>query len=123
MISMLYALVVLAAPAAEPTISALPFDLAALKAMPRVSVTVTEDEGKVTYSGVPLRTILDTKEGKTSMMEARGLVDAILLIHATDDYQVAVSATAVAMDAKGERYLLAFERNGKPLPDDQAPPS
>lgn len=121
MISMLYALLVLSTPAAEPSAQALPFDLAALKAMPRTTITVTESEGKVTYSGVPFRTVLDTKEGKTSMSEARGLVDAVLLIHATDDYQVAVSAAAVAMDAKGEQYLLAFECNGKPLPEDQAP--
>ena len=37
-------------------------------------------------------------------------------------HQVAVSAeAAVAMDAKGEQYLLAFERDSKPLSDDQAP--
>ena len=121
MISLVYALILLAAPADERAVQALPFDLATLKAKPRVSVTVTENEGKVTYSGVPFRSVLDTKQGTTSMMEARGLVDAVLIVHATDDYRVAVSAAAVAMDPKGERYLLAFERDGKPLPDDQGP--
>jgi hypothetical protein len=121
MISPIYALLVLAIPAAEPTSQALPLDLPALKVGPRVTVTVAEDDGKVTYSGVPLRAVLDTKEATTSMVEARGLVDAVMIVHAADGYRAAVSAAAVAMDPKGERYLLAFERNGKPLPDGQAP--
>lgn len=121
MISMLHALIVLAVPAAEPAVQALRFDPAALQARPRVTVTVMEGDAKVTYGGVPLRAVLDTKEATTSMVEARGLADAVLLIHAADDYRVAVSAAAAAMDAKGERYLLAFERDGKPLPPEKGP--
>ena len=63
MISMLYALTALAPPAAEPSTAQRPCDSIwrPWKAMPRVTVTVMESEDKVTYSGVPFRTILDTK--------------------------------------------------------------
>ena len=43
------------------------------------------------------------------------------LVKASDGYQAAVSAAAVAMDPKGERYLLALRRDGQPLAKGQGP--
>ena len=55
------------------------------------------------------------------MTGLKALSDAVILIRAADNYQVAYSAAAVAMDPKGERYLLATARDGKALDGDRAP--
>ena len=55
------------------------------------------------------------------MQATRSLADAVIVLHSTDDYQVAVSAAAVSMDEKGERFLLALDRDGKPLLAGQGP--
>jgi hypothetical protein len=104
--------------AAEP----LAFDPAAWKALPRVEAKVTERGQAVTYLGIPLATVLaDKLKGDTPMAGLRGLADAVVLVRAEDGYQAAVSAAAVAMDKKGERFLLALERDGQPLDKNQGP--
>ena len=55
------------------------------------------------------------------MAALRSLSDAVNLVRASDGYQAAVSAAAVAMDPKGERFLLALARDGKPLDEGQGP--
>ncbi len=55
------------------------------------------------------------------MGELRNLSDVVLVVRGTDGYQASVSAAAVAMDEKGTRFLLATERDGKPLDADQGP--
>ena len=83
---------------------------------------MTEDGQVVTYSGVPLATILEAQaKNAGSMAGLRALSDAVILVRGTDGYQAAVSAAAVAMDPKGERYLLALTRDGKPLEAGQGP--
>jgi DMSO/TMAO reductase YedYZ molybdopterin-dependent catalytic subunit len=110
------------APPVTVTVESLPFDPNAWKAMARVEVRVTENGQQVTYSGVPLRVVLNQKlSASPSMAALRALADRVLVISAPDGYQAAVSAAAVAMDPKGERYLLALERDGKPLGDEQGP--
>jgi DMSO/TMAO reductase YedYZ molybdopterin-dependent catalytic subunit len=100
------------------TVEPLPFEPGGWKAIPRAEVRVTENGQPAVYSGVPLRVVLKEKlPAGASMAELRGLADCVLLVSATDGYQVAVSAVAAAMDTKGERYLLALERDGKPLGD------
>src|SRR5262245_3711501 len=113
-------LVVCQGPTVE--VESLPFDPAAWKGTNRAEVRI-DDGGKVTtYSGVPLKAVLDAKmKDTTSMAALRSLADAALLVRASDDYQVAVSAVAVAMDPGGRRYLLALERDGKPLGEEEGP--
>jgi hypothetical protein len=105
------------------TSEALPFDPDSWKATEKAKVEVTEGGRKVIYAGVPLRVVLGdrVKEGQGAMRALRDLSDAVLLVRAEDGYRVAVSAAAVAMDAQGERYLLATERDGKPLDERQGP--
>ncbi len=45
----------------------------------------------------------------------------MIVVRASDGYQAAVSAAEAAMDPKGERYLLALTRDGRPLGDGQGP--
>ncbi len=103
-------------------VEVLPFDPAALRAMAPVEIQVDEGGKGVKYSGVPLATLLKPKDrAEVPMAGLRALSDAVLLVRAADGYQVAVSATAVAMDPKGERYLLALARDGKPLDPGSGP--
>ncbi|WP_435005811.1 molybdopterin-dependent oxidoreductase [Tundrisphaera lichenicola] len=94
----------------------LPCDLATLKAMDQAEVRVSENGKTVIYRGVPLALLLEkrVKEART-MPGMKSLSDAVLLVRGADGYQAAYSAAAVAMDAPGERYLLAIERDGEPL--------
>jgi DMSO/TMAO reductase YedYZ molybdopterin-dependent catalytic subunit len=115
-------LCLLLAPPASVTVEALPIEPADWKALTRVEVRVMENGGPVVYSGVPLRVVLKGKLPDPITMGAlRGLADAVLAVSASDGYQTAVSAAAVAMDSKGERFLLALERDGKPLGNEQGP--
>ena len=90
--------------------------------MEKVGLQVIEDDKVVTYIGVPLASILARRDKPVEGMAGlKALSDAVLLVRATDGYQVAYSAAAVAMDPKGERYLLATARDGKPLDADHGP--
>ena len=107
---------------ADLAIESLPFDPDSWKTRPRVEVKVAERGQPVVYSGVPLATALGPKLKADAPMSAlRGLADSVLLVRAEDGYQAAVSAAAVAMDRKGERFLLALERDGRPLDKGQGP--
>ena len=55
------------------------------------------------------------------MAGLRMLSDAVILVRGADGYQAAVSAAAVAMDPKGLKFLLALDRDGKPLDKGQGP--
>lgn len=100
----------------------LPFDPAKLEGLTKTEVRVTEDGHSVTYSGVALAGLLERRgKGTTTMAGLRALSDAVVLVRGTDGYQAAVSAAAVAMDPKGERYLIALARDGKPLDPGQGP--
>jgi DMSO/TMAO reductase YedYZ molybdopterin-dependent catalytic subunit len=92
----------------------------------QVTVTVKEGEAPVTYTGVPLCHVLRAaklieSEGAASMGGLRELTDAVVVLKARDGYQVAVSAAEVGIDKDGKRYLLAFIRNGEPLPEAVGP--
>jgi DMSO/TMAO reductase YedYZ molybdopterin-dependent catalytic subunit len=100
----------------------LPFDPAAWASSPQVDMEVKEDGKPVVYTGIPLARVLgEHLNGAGTMAELRRLSDAVILVKARDRYQAAVSAASVAMDPKGERYLLALKRDGKPLGEDQGP--
>lgn len=103
-------------------VEALKFDAKALEAAGTSEVKVTEAGAAVTYKGIPLRTLLDDRlKGANAMADLRGLADCVLLVRASDGYQVALSAAEVAMDEKGERFLIAFRRDGAPLEASQGP--
>ncbi len=75
----------------------------------------------MTYTGVPPAVVLkDRMTGKSEMAASSGFSDQVL-VTAADGYRAAVSAAAVGMDPKGERYLLALKRDGQPLGDKQGP--
>ena len=122
MIPALIASLILAQAPTPPGVDLLPFDPAKLEGLPRVECRVTEDGRAVTYTGVALATILDRGSKDAGTMPAlRSLSDSVLLVRGADGYQAAVSAAEAAMDPKGERYLLAVARDGRPLAKGQGP--
>lgn len=97
-------------------VEGLKFDPASIQKASQVEVKVMEGGEAVTYKGVPLRSLLaDRLKGPNAMADLRNLADSVLVVRASDDYQAAISAAEVAMDESGQKYLLATERNGKPL--------
>ena len=119
---MLISMLVLAVLGVGPEVEPLPYNVAELKAMPRVELTVMEDGNKITYSGVPLSYLLKAHlTGSNRMADLRKLSDAAILIQAKDNYQAVFSAVEAAMDTDGTKYLIAFERDGRPLDDKQGP--
>ena len=118
----LFAALILAQSPGPVTVEILPLDRAAMKEMEPAEVRVPEGDKTVTYGGVPLAAILAKQAKDTkSMAGLRALSDAVLLVRGSDGYQVAVSAVAVAMDTKGERFLMATTRDGKPLDEGFGP--
>lgn len=104
-------------------VEVLKFDAQSLKKASTVEVKVKEKGVEAIYKGVPLRAVLSAHlDGKVvEMADLRNLVDAVLIVKATDGYQAAVSACEVAMDETGAKYLLAVEKDGKPLDAKQGP--
>jgi hypothetical protein len=122
MITTLIASLILAQAPGPVAFDLLPFDPAKLDGLERVEIKVAEDGRSVTYSGIALATILERgKKNSATMPALRAISDSVLLVRGSDGYQAAVSAAAVAMDPKGERYLLALARDGKPLEKGQGP--
>ncbi len=115
MISTLIASLLLMAGEPGPvTLETLPTKPEALASMPKVEIKVESDGKTVTYSGVALASILSARDkAAPGMAGLRELSDAVILVRGADGYQAAVSAAAVAMDPKGERYLLATSRDGQ----------
>lgn len=118
LLSLVCSVIFAAAPDPTVRVEPLPFDADALRAneKARVTVRVTEKGQETSYGGIPLRVLLlgESRE-KTSMGKLRELADAVVLVRADDGYQAAISAAEIAMDTKGERYVLALEKDGKPL--------
>ncbi len=119
---MIATLVTLALLSAGPKSEALPFDVATLKAQPRVELKVVVGDKTTTYSGVPLARLLKAQmSGANVMADLRKLSDGAIILRAKDDYVAVVSAVEAALDEKGEKYLIAFDQDGKPLSDEQGP--
>ncbi len=100
----------------------LSFDAQALSKLPQSKLEVVVKGKTIVYTGVPLAVVLEKAvEGKPGMQAVRSLSSRALVVRAKDDYQVAFSAAAVAMDKEGKRYFIALAENGSPLADDHAP--
>ncbi len=117
------------APKAAPSLSitgdvATPLTLTAadLAAMPRETVSVSEEDGsKVQYEGVPLREILK-KAGAPLGGQLRGkALASYVLAKAQDGYQVVFAIGELDAAFANEQILVADKRDGKPLFEYQGP--
>ncbi|HEY9775548.1 MAG TPA: hypothetical protein V6C81_17410 [Planktothrix sp.] len=92
----------------------------ALTKYKHVDVSVKENDKDVTYSGVPLRELLAEMVPETKLDVMPGwkeLARKELVFEAkgTDGYPGLVTALEVAMNKDGTSYVLATERESKPL--------
>ena len=92
---------------------------AMLKSYKPITVTVEEDGKKVKYTGVPLRVVFADMlpEYKIqSMPQWKELARKNLVVEVvgSDGYPGLVTALELAMNADGDRFILATDRNGKP---------
>lgn len=96
------------------------FDLAALRALPRVDVSIDDHGEKRQCSGIEIADVLEPMG--ITMDRVRGdLVSYYVLVSARDDYRAVFSLSELASDLVSEPVLLAFECNGEPLPESHGP--
>jgi len=83
-----------------------------------ISITIQEDGKEVKYTGVPLRVILaemvpDIK--MDNMPDWKGLArrELVLEVMGDDGFPGLATATEVAINQAGDRYLLATHKDGK----------
>lgn len=93
-----------------------------LARMPRVTVTIPDQDGtKVEYEGVPLREIL-RRAGAPSEKDLRGQnLASYVLATASDGYQVVFTLAETAPEFANETIVVADKRDGKPLFGYQGP--
>lgn len=93
-----------------------------LAAMPRETVSVSEEDGsKVQYEGVPLREILK-KAGAPLGGQLRGkALASYVLAKAQDGYQVVFAMGELDAAFANEQILVVDKRDGKPLFEYQGP--
>lgn len=94
--------------------------LKALEKFQTVSVTVEEEGKKVKYAGVPLRVILaelmpDLKMDTREDWKAMSYRELIMEILGQDGYPGLVTGLEIAFNKGGDRYVLATQKNGKPI--------
>jgi hypothetical protein len=94
--------------------------LADLRKYPQTTIEV-EDKGiKVKYSGVPLRVLLaemlpDCKIDSMPEWKALTKRELVLELKGNDGFPSLVTATEVAINKSGDRFLIAVEKDGMPL--------
>ena len=94
---------------------------AALAGLPRRTVTVTEDSGIVTYSGVDLGALL-AKNGAPQGAALRGAAASdYVLVRASDGYRAVFALAELDAGLTDKVVLLADARNGAPLGADSGP--
>ncbi len=98
------------------------FQAADLAAMPRQTITLTEQDGsKDEYEGVPIVELLK-KAGAPTGSKLRGKALTIyVLAKAHDGYQVLYSLAELDPGLTQGKFIVADKRNGKPLFDYQGP--
>jgi|GEM_PF-3469832 len=91
---------------------------ASWRSLPQVELEVTESDETVRYSGIPLAHLLQSRadsESSSTVADWIEVVNQTIIVTCADGGRETLPAAAVALDGKGQRYLLAIGRNGKPL--------
>ncbi len=95
--------------------------VAALKRMPAATVTVTKRTdvkvlGMARYTGVLLDDVIQAAVPLTNTSFKNDMLRQFATVGATDNYQVSVALAEILPQFGHERVLLAYAKNGKPLP-------
>jgi len=93
--------------------------LEALKKYKQISIDVETEGKKVRFSGVPLRVILGEMVPELNLenmpgWKALSRQELVMEALGSDGYPGLITATELAINKSGDRFLLATERDGKP---------
>ncbi|MDR3613787.1 MAG: hypothetical protein P4L53_09470 [Candidatus Obscuribacterales bacterium] len=94
--------------------------IADLRKYPHTTIETEEKETKVKYTGVPLRLLLaemlpDCKLDSMPEWKALTKRELVMELRGNDGFPALVTATEIAINKSGDRFLLAIEKDGKPL--------
>ncbi len=86
-----------------------------LAALPRVTVTLTHDKRRASYTGALLWTIVNAA-APTELPGDRTHVRHTILAHGRDGYAAALAIGELDPNLEGKQVLVAYEQDGKALP-------
>ena len=86
-----------------------------LMALPRVTVTLAHDAQKASYTGALLWAVVSAA-APTNLPGDRTHVQHTVLARGKDGYAVALAIGELDPNLEGKQVLVAYERDGKPLP-------
>jgi DMSO/TMAO reductase YedYZ molybdopterin-dependent catalytic subunit len=101
------------------------FSVADLQTLPIETTAVTFEldgsEQYHTYTGVRLWDLVSQAKPLLDPTHKNDLIRKYLVLTANDGYEVVISLGEIAPETGGQPYLLAWEEDGAPLPDDKDP--
>lgn len=97
-----------------------PISVKELEPFKSISISVDEDGKAVKYDGVPLRDLFKVMMPKVKIetmpdWKALARLDLVMEVKGADGYPGLVTAVELAMNANGDRFILATRREGKPI--------
>lgn len=92
----------------------------ALEKYKTISITVKEKDNDVTYTGVPLRDLLadmvpDLKLDSMPEWKTLSRRELVMEIKGSDGFPALVTATDLAINKAGDRFVLATQKDGKKI--------
>jgi hypothetical protein len=92
----------------------------ALEKYTQITVEAEEQGNKVKFTGVPVRVLLtelvpDLKIDTMAEWKALTRKELVVEVKGDDGYPGLMTALAIAMNKSGDRYILATQRDGKPI--------
>jgi hypothetical protein len=92
----------------------------ALEKYTSITVEAEEKGNKVKFTGIPLRALLTDlvpglKIDEMAEWKALSRKELVIEVMGDDGYPGLVTATSIAMNTSGDRYILATQRDGKPI--------
>jgi hypothetical protein len=101
-------------------IASITIALADLRKYPHTTIEAEEKGIKVEYSGVPLRLLLaemlpDCKLDSMPEWKALTKRELVMELKGDDGFPSLVTITEIAINKSGDRFIIATEKDGKPL--------
>jgi hypothetical protein len=91
-----------------------------LEALPRVKVTTGDAGSSTTFEGATLQSVLEKAGVAFGEMRGKRLASC-LIVEAADWYRVVIALPELDPAFTSKQVVLAFLRDGKPLPDKEGP--
>ncbi|MCL1933122.1 MAG: molybdopterin-dependent oxidoreductase [Candidatus Azobacteroides sp.] len=86
-----------------------------------VTFTFGRDKKEITYTGIPLISLLNAAKLKTEETPKHHYLTFIVIVEAHDKYRAFFTFAELAAGENKNPVMLVWEENGKPLPDKELP--